>query len=75
MELVKLLTDDDGYKIDKPKWHYVVTLTGDPATLCSGEFFGIGQSSCTYKEKTVERGGITCERCLKIIKEIKDIKL
>jgi len=75
MELVKLLTDDDGYKIDKSKWHYVVTFTDDPTTLCSDEFFGIGQSSCTYKEKTVERGGITCERCLKIIKEIKDIKL
>lgn len=75
MKLVKLITDDDGRKVDRPAWHYVTHWSDGERTLCSGEVFGPGESQAEYKEKEVDKGGITCNRCLAIIKEIKAIKL
>jgi len=73
--LVKLLTDDDGTAYDDPKWHFVDIPGGGHATLCTGEYFGVGESSCKFETKTVKRGGITCPDCLNQIKTIKAIKL
>ncbi len=75
--VVKLLSDDDGVDYDKDQqvWHYSGESTGDPCVLCSGEYFGEGQSNCKFIEKRVKRGGITCKKCLRIIKEYKAIKL
>lgn len=73
--LVKILSSDDGEKRDNPVWCLVHVITGGNATLCGGEFFGEGESSCSYETKRTERGGITCEECLRIIKEIKSVKL
>jgi hypothetical protein len=73
--LVKILTSDSGEKRIKLKWHLIHEICGGNATLCGGEYFGLGESGCDYKLKTTKKGGITCEQCLKIIKEIKAIKL
>ncbi len=75
-ELVQLITNDDGDPVWESKWCLI-----DPsnpcgvATLCTGEFIGDGESACTYETKSTKRGGITCEKCLLIIKEYKAVKL
>ena len=73
--LVKLITNDDGEKINSPVWHLVYITVGDRATLCTLECFGSGQSSLIYKTKSVDKGGITCPDCIEIIKKIKAVKL
>ena len=73
--IVKILSGDDFEERENPVWCLVDEKCGDSATFCSGEYFGYGASSCKYKVKTVEKGGITCPDCLKRIKIIKDIDL
>lgn len=73
--VVKLKTYDDGEPKQEKVWCLVVEQCGDPATFCTGEYFGEGQSGCEYVQKEVKRGGITCPSCLERIKMIKDIKL
>jgi len=76
--LVKLLTDDDGDPVDKEdqRWHLVDPCNrGGRATLCTGEFFGLGESQCEYEEKTAERGGITCQHCVQKLKAYKAVRL
>ncbi len=70
--VVKIIADDDGTKIDNPVWHLSITKSGGNMTLCSGEFYGIGESSCTFKTK---QGKITCPDCIAEIKFYKSIKL
>lgn len=72
--LVKILSDDGGEIRDTPVWCLSVNWTGN-ATFCGGEFYVYGESGCTFKTKIVERGGITCETCLKRIADIKNVKL
>lgn len=73
--IVKIISDHSGEKRLNPKWHYIHTVCGGNATLCEGEFFGMGESGCKFEIKKTERGGITCDECLQIIKTIKSIKL
>lgn len=75
MRLVKFITDDDGGEHHSRDWHYVQTWGDADRSLCNGEVFGFGESALKYREKNVERGGITCRKCLEIIHEIKSIKL
>ncbi len=72
--LVKITRNDDGDKIPDAKWHWIMSIDAD-RTLCGGEAFGEGESRAEYKLKTVKRGGITCQQCLSIIKEMKAIEL
>ena len=72
--LVKILVSDDGEKREPQKWCLVVHYTGSQ-TFCQGEFFGFGESGCEFETKTVKKGGITCDECLRKIKEIKNVKL
>lgn len=72
--LVKILTDEYGEKEDSPKWCLSVFNTGNMA-FCSGQFYGFGESKVEYEIKQVKRGGITCERCISKIKDIKSVKL
>lgn len=74
-ELVMLLTDEDEIAYDEPVWCLVSGHGSDPARMCTNEYFGYGQGAATYETKTVKRGGITCERCLVIVREHKAIKL
>ena len=75
--IVKILSSDDGEPTPKDSqvWHLVVVEAGSSCTLCGGEYFGFGESGCEYEAKNVDKGGITCKECLKIIKRFKDIKL
>ena len=74
-QLVKVISDDDGETIDEPVWHLVHPEASDPATLCTMEYFGYGQSDVVYEEKTVMRGGITCPNCIDFVKALKSVKL
>ena len=75
--LVRIIHDDDGnLKPDHQDWHLVDP--GNPqgnATLCTSEFFGSGESACTFKIKQAKRGGITCRVCLQKLKIYKAVKL
>lgn len=73
--LVKILIDDDGTKVDKPKWCLVRDTCGSPATFCSGEVFGYGEGDAVYEQKTVERKGVTCPKCIEEIREIQKVIL
>lgn len=75
--LVRIITNDDGDETNNPlDWHLQDPCNWQgAATLCTGEFYGIGESACTYEEKHVIRGGITCKQCLKAIKGYKSVKL
>jgi hypothetical protein len=73
--LVKIVVNDDGDKVNEPKWHWIVDHFDSERILCTMEAFGFGESSAEYKIKTVNRGGITCSQCLQLIKEFKAIKL
>jgi hypothetical protein len=75
-DLVRIITDDDEFpKSDAHVWH-LVDPTNDqgPAALCTREFFGLGESICTFETKKSERG-ITCPECIRKIKLIKAVKL
>jgi len=74
-ELVKIITDEDGVFQENSKWCYVHEPDSAPRALCTGQCFGYGEGVAKYKTKLVKRGGITCEQCLKIIKNFKKIKL
>lgn len=80
--LLKILTydpldmGDDEIEDCDTGWHLVGLGGGsDPSILCSGLVFGFGVSGIQYEEKQVKRGGITCERCLRLIKAYKAVKL
>jgi len=72
--LVKFITDDDGEPMP-PLWHYPLVIGDANRALCNGHVFGEGESGAKYEVKQVQRGGITCPECLKIIKMFKRIKL
>ena len=72
--LVKITIDDDGAEKLDAKWCYISELSGHH-TLCTGEFFGYGESGCVFETKAVKKGGITCPVCLEIIRHHKSIKL
>jgi hypothetical protein len=73
--VVKICVDDDGTTIDNPVWHLYETDGGGHHALCTVEFLGGGESRCVYETKEVKRGGITCERCLEILRRHKSIRL
>lgn len=72
--LVKILTDEDGEPMP-PVWHYPFNNGDADRVLCSGQVFGDGEGTATFEIKQVQRGGITCEECLKLIKAFKKVKL
>jgi hypothetical protein len=73
--LVKILANEDGEKQESPQWHLVQNFGDARRTVCTGEVFGYGEGAAVYKEKFKEKGGITCESCIEIIKWYKSVKL
>lgn len=71
-EVVKITKDNSGEKIDSPKWHLSVVKAGANMALCTGEFYGYGESACLY---TTKQGKVTCPDCIEFIKHIKSITL
>jgi hypothetical protein len=72
--LVKFITDDDGEPMD-PLWHFPVCFDGSDRAICNGLVFGEGEGRAKFQVKQVKKGGITCPRCLEIIKMLKKVKL
>lgn len=72
--LVKLLANDDGDLIERPKWCLVDNYDATDRTACTGEAFGSGESSARYETKEAERG-ITCENCKGRVRFFKSVKL
>ena len=76
---IQLVNDDgDPVELQEQRWHVVHNLTGESSLLCTGEFIDDASSSgngSRYETKSVSRGGITCEKCLEIVKAIKSIRL
>jgi len=64
----------DGEPEEFTPWHLLSNGEGDQTIFCTGEFV-VDLEDQGRKIKTVERGGITCERCLSQIRLIKNIKL
>lgn len=74
--LIKLLTDDDKAAIEEPKWCLADPVSRDaPRILCCGSVFGDAESAATYEIKEVERGGIECNACMRMIKAYKRVRL
>ncbi len=71
--LVKIIISLDGEEISDPTWCACSTIGDGHRTLCSGEIVDDGE--VVIQSKTTIRGGITCEECIEVIKEIKSIKL
>lgn len=65
----------DEVDYEDPVWHAVSANHGDMQILCSGLFFGMGNSDIEYQLKERKRGGITCYKCLRLIKAYKAVKL
>lgn len=75
MTLVMILVDDEGRANDRAAWCLVDPCNEQgPATLCTSEFFGLGESRCEYKTKEVVKG-ITCPNCIRKLKTYKKVKL
>lgn len=60
---------------DSDIWHLAVDVGGVTGTFCQGQVYEFGVTKAVFKEKIVKRGGITCERCLEKIREIKAVRL
>ena len=76
-QLVMITVDEDGHTVLKEhlKWCFVDPFGSDPQVFCDGQYFGEGQSECEYKTKEVQRGGITCRKCLDKIRFMKKVRL
>lgn len=66
--------------MDEPRpnapWCLVVFAGGADVNFCEGLVFeDQDEAGCEYEIKRVKRGGITCEGCLRQIREIKAIRL
>lgn len=74
--LVKIIADDDGEWTKNEDWHLVdpCNFQGN-AVLCTGELFGGGESRCIVETREANRGGITCAKCLDILKKYKAVRL
>lgn len=71
--LVKLTENFDG-EVDKSDQRWCAYAEFDTTrTLCGETMDAASPFLAIYKK--VERGGITCERCIDIVKEIKKYKL
>jgi len=70
--IVKIIYDEDGEKVENPKWCLVISPDGANRTFCKGEVFGFGEGSAVYEDKI---GRVTCPKCIKEIKLIKSVKL
>jgi hypothetical protein len=74
-KLVKFFTNDDGYPCS-PVWHLIdPSRTPGNMTLCTGEFFGVGESAVVFETKTMRRGGITCADCLDKLVAYKAVRM
>ena len=80
MHTVVMMTkneDEEIVPVSDRKWCLVSHSIGGgvAVALCTGECFGAAEGVAEGMTKTVQRGGITCADCLKILQEFKAIRL
>lgn len=75
--IVKLLIDEDGCEHTSKDWHLSYSMSGDPAVLCTGEFYGYGQGRVEQEgvDYIAKTGRVTCRKCISIIKDLKAVRL
>jgi len=59
---------------DKRRWCLIVTGARSQQALCTGEPCP-GESNDEFEIKSVNRRGITCPDCERIVHEVKSVKL
>lgn len=57
-------------KKDAKSWHLITSQADGESTACGQVWSDYG-----HKKKEVEKGGISCDDCLSIVKEMKSVKL
>jgi len=57
-------------KADAKSWHLITSQADGESTACGQVYADYGREI-----KEVEKGGITCEDCLSLIREMKAVKL
>ncbi|WP_390240996.1 hypothetical protein [Vibrio sp. R78045] len=75
--LIKMTIDDDGEAIDveDQKWCLSSPASNDAGrVLCTHAVLDI-DTNAIWEDKTVVRGGITCEKCIAIVRAFKAVKL
>ena len=70
----KQTASGDAVPEEERKWCLIVTGERSEQVLCTREACP-GESNDTIEIKSVPRHGITCPTCLRIIKEVKSVKL
>ena len=70
--LIKIIINDDGEEVENPDWCIAVEF--DVVRTVCGHVLD-GDSSIEMDQKEVFRGGITCRDCLRIVKDVKSIRL
>lgn len=74
--IVNFLTDENGdEEINDETWHLSVRFSGVYQALCSGQVFHNEVSPVKFRFIQVQKGGITCEKCLEQVREFKKIKI
>ena len=73
--LVKEIVDEDGLLTNDDSWHLVdPNPTPCLHVLCTGSVLD-GDTSAKFEHKDTGRGGITCPKCINLIKAYKAVKL
>ncbi|AKJ41760.1 hypothetical protein QQ39_06405 [Pragia fontium] len=73
-----MLTHEEGMLIipnDERVWCLLYAHSCDLACLCGKGFCAEGAGATGYKFKEAKRGGITCPDCLRIIRDMKAVRL
>lgn len=68
----KYTNDGDRLKFDP--WHAVVSISGDPAILCTGEFTSVAAADCDPQGET-SNGPVTCRECARELHEMLKFKI
>lgn len=68
---------EKGERVISDEWHAANLHCGDPAILCTGEQYGLGQGNYEIEGKHYKskRGKVTCPQCIDIIKRWKEFRL
>lgn len=75
--LVKLLVNEDGDTVENPVWCLVDPSEKQaPMPLCDGAVFESWDAVYVqFESKRVQRGGITCQKCLERLNILNAVRL
>lgn len=75
--LIKMTIDDDGevIEVEDQKWCLSSPAGNDAGRVLCTHAVLDSDTNATWEDKSVVRGGITCEKCISIVRAFKAIKL